>query len=370
MVNTSDKTLIWGESYRRKVSEAQSIQEEIARAVSDKLRVKLSGKQEEQLGKQATQNSQAYQLYLNGLFYRRKGGSANYRRALDYNNQAIAIDPNFALAYVGVAEAYRFFGANSLLDPQEADAKAKEAIQKALELDDTLAEAHVALAQIKRNEWNWAAAEVEYKRAIELNPNFSRAHNNYALFLSILGRRDEALAEIKRARELDPLDARFLADEGQILYDARRYDEAIQQFQATLKAEPDDVFALAYLAYIYASKGDHAEAVNYYRKYMDAEGETSSTKCYLGYALARSGRRDEAIQLLAQLKATKEYVSPGEMAVLYAGLGDKEEAFASLEKAFEARDIQLQFLKIEPHYDILRDDPRYQDLTRRVGLPQ
>jgi eukaryotic-like serine/threonine-protein kinase len=370
MVNTSDKTLIWGESYRRKVSEAQSIQEEIARAVSDKLRVKLSGKQEEQLGKQATQNSQAYQLYLNGLFYRRKGGSANYRRALDYNNQAIAIDPNFALAYIGVAEAYRFFGANSLMDPQEADAKAREAIQKALELDDTLAEAHVALAQIKRNEWKWAEAEAEYKRAIELNPNFSRAHNNYALFLSILGRRDEALAEIRRARELDPLDARFLADEGQILYDARRYDEAIEQFQATLRAEPDDVFALAYLGYIHASKGDMAEAINYYRKYMEAEGETSSTKCYLGYALARSGKRDEALDLLSQLKATKEYVSPGELAVLHAGLGDKEQALAALEKAFEARDIQLQFLKIEPHYDILRDDPRYQNLIARVGLPQ
>lgn len=370
MINALDKTRIWGESYRRKISDAQNIQEEIARTVSEKLRLKLSGTQSQQLARQSTQNSQAYQLYLNSLFHRRKGGAANYRKALEYSNQALEIDPGFALAYIGVFECYRFLGANSLLDPQEADAKANAAVQKALELDETLAEAHVALGQIKRNAWDWAGAESEYKRAIELNPNLSRAHNNYALYLSILGRQAEALAEIRRARELDPLDSRSLADEGQVLYDARRYDEAIEQFQATLRAEPDDVFTLAYLGYIYASKGEYAQAITHYRKYMEAEGETSSTQCYLGYALARSGSRDEAMALLGKLKTTKEYVSPGELAVLYAGLGDTEMAIASLEKAYGAHDIQLQFLKVEPHYDSLRGDSRYRDLMRRVGLPE
>jgi serine/threonine protein kinase/Tfp pilus assembly protein PilF len=369
MINTMDQTRIWGESYDRKVSDAQNIQEEIARTVSEKLRVRLSGAQEKQLAKQATQNSQAYQRYLNGLFYSRKGGAENVRKALDYYNEALALDPSFALAYVGVASAYGFFGANSLVNPQEAEAQAKAAVEKALELDETLSEAHVALARINRNGWAWAAAERGYLRAIELNPNFSRAHDSYALYLSVLGRQTEALKEIKRAQELDPLDSVARVSEGQILYDARRYDEAIQQFQSILKAEPDDSFTLAYLGYVYASKGDFPEAISHYRKYIEIEGETSSTQCYLGYALAKSGHRNEALELLNKVKTTKEYVSPGELATLYSGLGDNEQAMASLEKAYAAHDIQLQFLKVEPHYDSLRSDPRFADIMRRVGLP-
>jgi eukaryotic-like serine/threonine-protein kinase len=362
MINTIDRTQIWGESYRRKVADAQSVQEEIARTVSEKLRIKLTGTQEKQLAKQSTENSQAYQLYLNGLYHRRKGGSANYRKALEYSNQALAADPNFALAYVEVAAAYGFFGANSLLDPKEADEKAKAAVQKALELDETLAEAHLELGQIKRNDWEWAGSESEFKRALELSPNLARAHYGYALYLSVLGRQGEALIQIKRAQELDPLDSGSKRAEGQILYDARRYDDAIEQFQNFFKTEPNDPFALAYLAYIHA--------INYYRKYIEIEGETSSTQCYMGYAFAKSGARGEALDLLNKLKTTKEYVSPGEMAVLYAGLGDTEQALASLEKAYAEHDIQLQFLKVEPHFDSLRADARYQALMRRVGLPE
>ncbi len=370
MINAADKSQLWGETYNRKATDAQSIQEEIARTVSTKLRLTLSGEQEKKLAKQATLNPKAYEIYLNGLFHNRKGGAENVRKALDYHNQALALDPNFALAYVGVADTYRFLGGNGLVDPKEAKANAKAAVQKALELDDTLAEAHAALAGSKQDEWAWADADREFKRAIELNPSLARAHLNYGRYLTLLGRSTEALAEIKRGQELDPLDAVYRRAEGQILYDARRYDEAIKQFQEALKADPENSFAQSNLAYLYAAKGDYAEAIKYYKKYIELDGESPSSDCYLGHYLARSGRRDEALVLLDKVKTTKDPVSHADLAVLYAGLGDNEQAFSSLEKAFTEHDLQLQFLKIDPHYDSLRADPRYADLLRRVGLPE
>ena len=369
MINAADKTQMWGETYTRKSADAQSVQEEIARTVSGKLRLKLSGEQEQQLAKQATQDPKAYELYLNGLFHYRKAGAKNVRKALDYYNQALAQDPNFALAHVGAAEAYSFLGRSGILDPPEPKAKAKAAVQKALELDESLAEAHAVLAGIKKDEWEWAGAELEFKRAIELNPSLARAHLNYGRYLNLLGRQPAALVEINRAQELDPLDPVSKRAEGEVLYNARRYDEAIQQFQNTLKTDPDNAFTLSNLGYLYAAKGEYAEAIKNYRKYIEIEGEDSSIRCYLGSALAKSGQRSEALVLLDKLKTTEDPVSPAELAVLYAGLDDKEQAFASLEKAYAEHDLQLQFLKVDPHYDSLRADPRFTDLMHRVGLP-
>ena len=214
MVDVRDKTQLWGEQYSRKSTDLQAVQEEIARAISEKLRLRLSGAEEQQLSKRATTNPQAYQLYLNGIFHRRKGGFENGRKALDYFNQAVALDPNFALAFTGVADAYRYLAANSVLDPKEAYPKAKAAAQKALELDDRLAEAHVALGMIKNDEWDWAGAEREFKRAIELNSNLAEAHFRYSQYLSQMGRHTEAMAEIKRAQELDPLRITLRGQEG------------------------------------------------------------------------------------------------------------------------------------------------------------
>jgi len=370
MINAADKTQMWGETYNRKAADAQNIQEEIARTVTERLRLKLSGTQEQQLAKQATQNPQAYQLYLNGLFHRRNGGPENVRKALDYNKQALALDPKFAQAHVGVADAYRYLGGNGLLDPQEAIAKAKEEVQKALALDETLAEAHVTLAGIKQNEWEWEGAERELKRAVELNPSLAMARRSYALHLSLVGRPVEAIAEVERAQGLDPLDPRTRVVEGQILYHARRYDEAIQRFYNVLKIEPDYTFLRSYLGYAYAAKGQYDEAIAEYQRSMSFDGGNSSDKCYLGHALAMTGRRDEALEMLDKLKATREYVAPAELAFLYAGLGDKEQALASLEKAYAVHDLQLQYLKVDPHYDSLRADLRFADLLRRIGLPQ
>ena len=369
MVDARDKTQLWGEQYSRKSTDLQAVQEEIARAISQKLRLRLSGAEEQQLSKRATANPEAYQLYLNGVFYRRKGGFENARKALDYHNQAAALDPNFALAHAGVADDYRYLAVNGLLDPKEAYPKAKTAAQKAVQLDETLAEGHVALGLIKLDEWDWAGAEHEFKRTIELNPNLAEGHFRYSVYLSGMGRHTEAMAEIKRALELDPLRIPLRSQEGANLYFARRYDEAIQQLQSLIKMEPNYGIAHVFLAYTYAAKGMYPQAIEAYQKEINIDGETTSALCYLGYALARAGKRSEAQAILDKLKNTKDYVSPAELAVLYVGLGDKEGALASLEKAYAAHDVQLQWINIDPHLDSLRSDPRFQDLVRKVGLP-
>lgn len=371
LVDARNKTLMWGEQYNRKAEDLQAVQGEVARTILEKLRVKLTGAQEQQVTKRATENPEAYKLFLNGEFYTRKSGQENNRKALEYYTQAIALDPNFAQAYAGVAEVYNLFATFGWLDPKVANAKAKAAAEKAVELDETLARAHAWVGGIKLDEWDWLGAEREFKRALELNPNFSGAHGLYTFYLTPMGRHTEALAEIKRAQELDPLHIRPKFAEGIILYNARRYDEAIRQLQYVIELQPSLTGVHLCLGTSYAMKGMYAEAIAEYQKENTNEGEiTTGVQAYMGYAYAMSGKRDEALAILHKLKSTKEYVSPAELSILYAGLRNKEAAFQSLERAYAAHDLQLQFLKVEPHYDSLRSDPRFTDLMRRVGLPQ
>ena len=366
--DTRDKTQMWGDQYNRKATDLQTVQEEIARIISEKLRLRLTGAEEKLLTKHATQNEQAYELYLNGVYYDRKGGNENKKKAFDKFNQAIAFDPDFALAYANAAVVYNILAENGVFDPAEATPKAKAAAQRALDLDDTLAEGHAAMALIKKGEWDWTGAESEYKRSLELNPNLALAHGDYAVYLSNMGRHPEALSENKRAEELDPLSIKFRNREGVLLAAARRYDEAIREFQDLIKLQPDLEDTYIFLAYTYADKGMYAEAIANYQKFISIKGEDTSVPIYLGYAYAMSGKRNEALALLERLKATKEYVSPGELAILYAGLGNKEDAFAALDRAYNAHDPQMQYLKVEPHYDSLRSDPRFAELIRKVGF--
>lgn len=369
LVNARDRTQVWGERYTRNAADIQVVQEEIARTISEKLGLPLSGVQKQQLTKRATGDSQAYELYLNGLFYFRKPGIEGVRKSLDYFNQAVALDPNFALAWVEVAHVHDFFAGNSLSDPKQALAKAKAAAEKALALDDTLAEAHLALAATKKAEWDWAGAEREYMRAIELNPNLAEAHSECSNYLLLMERHAEALAENKRAQELDPLQIALRGQEAFALYIARRYDVAIEKQQQIIELGSGHGAPHFGLGLMYAAKGMYEQAANEYKKYISISGETTSIRCYLGYALAMSGKRSTAQAILDKLKTSKEYVSPTELAVLYVGLGEKEGAIASLEKAYDAHDLQLQTLKIDSHFDSLRSDPRFQDLLRRVGFP-
>jgi eukaryotic-like serine/threonine-protein kinase len=366
--DTRDKTQMWGEQYNRRATDLQAVQEEIARIISEKLRLRLTGTEQKLLRKHASHNEQAYQLYLNGVYYDRKGGIENKKKAFDYFNQAIAFDQEFALAYANAAVVYNILAENGVVDPKEARPKAKAAAQKALDLDDSLAEGHAAMALIKNGEWDWSGAENEYKRAIELNPNLALAHSDYAIYLSNMGRHTEALSENKRAEELDPLSIKFSNRDGLILQVARRYDEAIQQFQSLIKLQPDSSDAYIYLAYTYADKGMYSDAIAQYQKFISMSGTSTSVQAYLGYAYAMSGKRNEALDLLNKLKTTTEYVAQAELAILYAGLGGKDEAFAALERAYAAHDPEVQYLKAEPHYDSLRDDPRFKDLLVRAGF--
>ena len=369
LINTADNTSIWGEVYNRKVSGALNVPEEIAHDVSEKLQINLSGAQERQMAKQITDNPQAYQFHLNGVFFRRKNGAENIRKAIEYQKQAIALDANFTRAYIELSINYGNLVDIGALSPKEGVPQARAAAEKALALDDTLADAYYNIGRIRKYEFEWKEAEQAFKRSIELNPNLAAAHTLYAEYLSQLGRFDEALREIKLAQELDPLRTGLVGNEGSIFYQARRFDEAIVKKKIHADSAPENPFAHLGLANAYAAKGQYAEALLSYQTSIKLE-ETTSALIYLGRFYALTGRRNEAAAILGKLKTTEKYVSPTELSILYAALGDKEKAFASLEKAYTERDFQLTDLKVEPGYDPLRDDPRFQDLMRRVGFPQ
>jgi len=369
LVDARAGTQVWGEQYSRKATDIQAMQEEIARTISEKLRSRLSGAQEQQLTKRPTENAQAYQLFLAGVFHQRKGSKEGFKKALEYFDQAVALDPNFALAFAHMPGIYANLAATSALDHKEALAKGKAAAQKALELDGTLAWAHNGLGVIKMQEWDWPGAESAFKRAIELSPNLASSHTNYAFYLNFVGRTSEALAENRRAQELDPLSITPKANEGGILSSARRYDEAVQVYQNVIRMQPDYPFAHSGLGHTYAAKGMYAEAIDEYQTAISLYGEVTNGLIDLGYAYAMSGRRDEALAILNKLKASKEYVSPAVLAILHVGQGDKEAAFGSLERAYSEHDLSLRTLKVDPRYDSLRSDPRFKDLVRKVGLP-
>ena len=368
LMDARDNTQVWGERYTRKATDAQGVHEEIARTISAKLRLQLSGVQEQQLTKRATENSQAYELYLTGLFHFKKPGIDGIRKSLDYFNQAVVLDPKFALAWVEIARVHRFFAGYSLRDPKEELASAKAATLRALELDENLGEAHLALAATKRDEWDWVGAEREFKRALELNPNLAEAHNRYAMYLSIMERHTEALAENKRAQELDPLRIGLRGNEANLLSLARRYDEAIEKQKQYMELNPGHGTSHIIHGFMHEGKGNYEQAISEFQNAMSINGETTSCQIYLGYALAMSGRKKEARALFEKLKKTREYVSPSELAYLDIALGDKEGAIIRLEKAYASREPHLQNLKVDPHFDSLRSDQRFQDLVRRVGL--
>jgi TolB-like protein/DNA-binding winged helix-turn-helix (wHTH) protein/Tfp pilus assembly protein PilF len=369
LVNAGDKTQIWGEQYSRKTTDLLAMQSEISREIADRLRLRLSLGERQQLAKIAAVDPQAYELLLRGRFYFNKGPSEARRRAVDYYNQAIAIDPRYAPAYAELANAYSILGNDGVLDPKEAVRKAEVAAVKALELDEGLAEAHRALAYNRQLAWDWAGAEREYTRAIELNPNYAEAHAYYSGFLGLMRRYDQAFAEAKRAKELDPFSLRIDIWVFNTFYNGRRYDQALDAVRQMHELAPNHPLAPVYAGYAYAAMGRYPEAIAAYKESMKLDGADASKRIFLGYAYAKAGRRAEALALLRNLQSTNQYVSPTELAILYAALGEKDQAFLSLERAYDAHDVQLQYLNTDPHFDDLRGDPRFADLRRRVGFP-
>ena len=374
LVETAEGAQLWGEQYNRQPSDLFTVQAELSRDISEKLRLRLSSEDKQRLTKRHTENPEAFELYLKGRYYMNSLSAEGRKKGLEYFQRAIEKDPHFGKAYAGLAEYYAgavFSSATSDIPPKEASLKAKEAAIKAVELDDTLAEAHAALAKIATlQEWDWKGAEREFRRAIALNPNYVDAHHYYSHYLISLGRFDESLAESQLALALDPLDAHMNFHLGFHYYQARQYDQAIAQLQKTLDIKRDYSEAHAILGLVYEQQGRYQEAIAEMQKNMEMSG--SDQRGSIGHVYATSGQRGEAQKLLNELReeSKRKYVSPYNIAKIYEGLDEKDQAFTLLEKAYAERDSNIINLKVDPRFDSLRSDPRFRDLLRRIGLPQ
>ena len=369
--DAKDNHRFWGEQYRRKAADVLTVQNEIAREVLASLGLKLTRRDEQQLAKRYTNSAEAYQLYAQGRYHAYKLTPSETKEGISYFLKAIEIDPSYALAYVGLADAYRSLPIASEMPAAEFLPKAKAAAQKAIEIDDTLAEAHSELGFIIFwYDWNWSAAETQYRRALELDPNSADAHMYYAHLLSSTARHPEALVEIRRARELDPLNLRTNAFEGQFLIHAGQPDEALARLQKTFEVGPNFWLAHLFAASAYIEKGMFAEAIGEAHKARELSGVSTHPIAFGSYALAKWGKQAEARAGLEELMnlSEKGYVSPYNIALVHNGLGDRDETLAWLERAYEQRDARMVFLKVEPKWNNLREDARFQDLLRRVGF--
>jgi len=371
LTDVSRLSQLWGEQYNRKLSDVMHVQEEIAMAISENLRIELSGADMERLTKRYTENTEAYEAYLKGRYWWNKRTEEGFTRAIEYFRQAIDLDPTYALAYAGLADSYSIPEAYGFTSPQEAYPRAKAAILKALALDDTLAEAHSSLGWLKFGyEFDWTSAENELRRAIELSPNYATAHHWYGVLLWTTGRLDEGLAEMKRAQQLDPFSVIISDMVGQILSDSQKYDLAIEQYKKTIELDPNWPGAYGDLGIAYVRKNMYAEAIAELEKQVRLSQGGSYELADLGYAFALVGRRAEALKILDQIDAMakQRYVPALPRAMIYIGLGDKDQAIRWLENAYDERSSQITWLKVDPTWDPLRGDPRFQDLLRRMGL--
>ena len=369
LVDVSENRQLWSQQYVRRVTEAPVVPDEIAQTISEKLSLRLSGAVEQQMAQQRRVDPQAFELVLKGRFHSLKGGAEGWNKAVEFYQQAMNADPNYAPAYSGLYWSYRNLITRGVADPKEFIPKAENAAQRAIELDQNLAEAHLAIAYSKRDAWRWQEAEVSYRRALELNPNLAGAHGAYSAYLAVMGRHDEAVAEARLAQELDPFSPFFATNTGFILYLVRRYDESIETLKKAIAAEAKNPTAHLTLGLAYTEKGMFAEAIASHREATRLDPVTPGLQVFLGAALARSGDPEQARAILGQVPGKPGFLSPADLAVLHTALGEHEQAIALLEKAYTAHDLQLQYLGESPPYDPLRTDSRFKDLVRRVGLP-
>jgi len=376
LVDARTENVIWSENYNRKLTDLVSLQSEIARDVANKLRVKLSGADEQKLTKNNTANTEAYQLYLKGLYYWNKFPAKDFEKSRDYFQQAINVDPNYALAYAGLGQYYGFSAATGLLSPDENWSKSEAAANKALALDDTLPDAHNVLAGVKQFSNDRAGAEQELRRIIELNPSYAEGRNHYAHFLIEAGRFEESLAQIKKVLELEPLSVRYNYVLASLFYHTREYDRAIEQCRKTLELDPNNAFIHEFLGDSYEQKGMQKEAIAEWSKALTLTGDNDlaiilqRTSAASGFNAAVRALWQKKLERLNEKVKRGEYVPAMDYALAYTRLADKEQAFAWLAKAEQERNGLIFEVKLDPIYESLSDDPRFQDLLRRVGLPQ
>jgi TolB-like protein/Tfp pilus assembly protein PilF len=370
LVNTLTDAHLWADTYDRKLTDIFAVESEIAKTVADTLQAKLSGSEQHAIAVRPTENTEAHQLYLKGRFFWNKRTGNDLKKSIDYFEQAVAIDPNYALAYAGVADAYVLLPGYSGGNPRDCYPKAIAAAKKALELDDTLAEAHTTLAiALWYYDFDFSQANKEFQRAIELNPNYATGHQQYGNnTLSALGRFDDAIAEGKRAVELDPLSLVINSDLGVNYYYARRYDDAIAQLRKTLEMDPGYYFAHINLGQALEMKGARDAAIAEYRK-ARALNDDPSVLGYLGRIYGLSGNKMEVEKIRGQLTelSKQRYVSAYSYALVYIGVGDKEEALRWLDQSYQDRaGSDIGWIRVDPLLDPLRGDPRFEALAEKI----
>jgi serine/threonine protein kinase/Flp pilus assembly protein TadD len=370
LVDVGQGAQLWGEQYRRSFTDIFSLQEDISQEISGKLRLQLTGEERRKLIKRYTDNTEAYQLYLKGRYYVHKRTPDWIRKGVECFLQAIDLDPNYALAYAGLAEAYGFLASSTGgQQPREAYPRAKAAAAKALELDDTLGEAHCSLGFFRLlYDWDFAAAEEEFKRAIELSPNFANAWDGYGFYFKATGQSDASIRACQRAQELEPLSLFITLSVAWAYYFARQYDRAMEQGSKALDMDPNFGFAYWHRGMAYIQQQRFGDAVTALRKAISLFGPATAFISYLGYANARLGKTREARQMIAQLERVSKrlYVSPYFIAIIHLGLGDLDQTFEWLEKAYEERSGFMAFINVEPMLDALRGDPRFKSLLEKI----
>jgi serine/threonine protein kinase/TolB-like protein/Flp pilus assembly protein TadD len=374
LTDTRTNRSLWSEQYNRKLSEALTVQHEIASEISSRLRERLSGEQKTQLTKGATNDPEAYQFYLQGIYYFSRRTPEALEKARDYLDRAINKDPKYAAAYVGLADLYYAWPDNGPMPASEAWPKARAAAEKALSLDGSLAEPHAVLGGVYAGSFEWDRAEQEFRRALELNPNEANAHHWYAYLLSSMGRSDEAIAEAKRAAELEPLNLKFSDSVANMYRSAGQYNEAIARYKKILEMDPNYPASHFNLAWTYQQTHQYDLWLQEWKKgaRLANDQEQSAIAEEAARVYAKSGY-PATIKRIIELKlqlAKREYVDPAEIAFYYADLGDKDQAFAWLDKAYAEKSDLLGFVKVAHDLDGLRSDPRYFALLRKMGLPQ
>jgi TolB-like protein/Tfp pilus assembly protein PilF/predicted Ser/Thr protein kinase len=374
LVDARDNSHIWGQQYSRKSADIFALQGELAKEITGMLRMRLTGEDEKRMTKTYTANPEAYQDYLKGRYWWNKRTEEGLNKCIEYVQRAIEKDPNYALAYAGLADCYNSQANFGFIPPKEAFPRSREFALKALEIDDTLPEAHTVLGLIKTSyDWDWSGAEKEYQRAIELNPRYGEVHYYFGLSLRNMGRLDAAIAETKRGLELDPISLTINRGLGLAFYTARQYDQAIEQEQRTLELDPTYIPAHRTLGMTYAQKSMYREATAEFDKALLISPGNPGALSELGYCYALSGQRPAAQKVLDQLNelSKQKYVPAGYRAMIYIGLGEKDKAFEWLEKSYQDRFIVgdgMGDIKVDPVFDPLRSDPRFKDLLRRMNL--
>jgi len=371
LIDVERDTQLWGQQYERTTSDLPSVQQQIAQQLAMSLRLKLSDEQQIRLARPATEKPEAYQAYLKGRYFWNQRNESGLKKAVEYFSAAAKIDPAYALAYSGLADSYTTLGYFSYLAPIDSFPKAKAAAIRAIELDSGLAEPHTSLAYVRLYyDWDWPEAEKEFAQAISLNPNYATAHHWYSVYLTAMERPEQASAEIRRAHELDPLSLIINTDVGFELYYGRHYDEAVNQLTTTLEMQSDFPLAHLWLGRTLQEEAKYDEALAEFSKVQTAFKDWPVAIAAIGFVDGISGKRKEALSALDELErlSQKQYVTSYGVALVYAGLGDRDSAFKWLDKAYDERTHWLVWLKLDPRWDTLRADPRFAELVRRVGL--